>query len=107
MWFFNHVVLAGNTQRAVVVFTETEGAVAALQANGRDILGSNCTVSLASSMPLLSDGSLATDNVSDEATSGAEGKARKSSPKMGWSLLSYLVNLVPVSVANSFFVQNA
>lgn len=45
-----------------------------LQANGRDILGANCTVSLASSMPALDEG-LGRENVSDQA-SGGEDKAR-------------------------------
>ncbi|CAM9679697.1 unnamed protein product, partial [Hapterophycus canaliculatus] len=58
------------TQRAVLVFGEAAGAHAALQANGRDILGANCTVSLASSMPALNDG-LERENVSDQPTTGA------------------------------------
>lgn len=41
------------------------------QANGRDILGANCSVSLASSMPTLNDG-LDRDNVSDQPASGGE-----------------------------------
>ncbi|CAM9671753.1 unnamed protein product [Scytosiphon promiscuus] len=57
------------TQRAVLVFAEAAGAHTALQANGRDILGANCTVSLASSMPPLNDG-LDRDNVSDQPAAG-------------------------------------
>lgn len=41
------------------------------QANGRDILGANCSVSLASSMPTLNDG-LDRDNVSDQPAGGGE-----------------------------------
>ncbi|CAM9602990.1 unnamed protein product [Ectocarpus fasciculatus] len=62
------------TQRAVLVFAEVAGATSALQANGRDILGANCSVSLASSMPALNDG-LDRENVSDQpATGGVEGR---------------------------------
>lgn len=42
-----------------------------LQANGRDILGANCTVSLASSMPALDEG-LGRENVSDQASGGED-----------------------------------
>ncbi|CAM9560527.1 unnamed protein product [Ectocarpus sp. 4 AP-2014] len=63
------------TQRAVLVFADVAGATSALQANGRDILGANCSVSLASSMPALNDG-LDRDNVSDQpaAMGGMEGR---------------------------------
>lgn len=57
-----------------MVYAESEAAVAALKANGRDILGANCTVSLASSMPTLKDGSLASENVSDSPAVGGEGE---------------------------------
>lgn len=43
-----------------------------MQANGRDILGANCTVSLASSMPTLNDG-LERDNISDQPPTSGEG----------------------------------
>lgn len=42
-----------------------------MQANGRDILGANCTVSLASSMPTLNDG-LDRDNISDQPAAAGE-----------------------------------
>lgn len=63
------------SQRAALVFVEEEGANAALQANGRDILGANCTVSLASSKPSLSEG-LGRENVSDDpsAEGGPDGR---------------------------------
>lgn len=38
------------TQRALVVFTESAGATAVLQQNGRDILGASCSVSLSSTL---------------------------------------------------------
>ncbi|CAM9262694.1 unnamed protein product [Laminaria digitata] len=62
------------SQRAALVFVEEEGANAALQANGRDILGANCSVSLASSKPSLTEG-LGRENVSDDpsAEGGLEG----------------------------------
>eukprot|EP00903_Cladosiphon_okamuranus_P020315 g18639.t1 len=44
------------TQRAVVVFAESaSAAAAALQANGREILGAKCSVCLTSTMPALDD----------------------------------------------------
>eukprot|EP00752_Nemacystus_decipiens_P003911 g3586.t1 len=64
------------SQRAVLVFAESAGATAALQVNGRDILGANCSVSLASSMPTLNDG-LDRDNVSDQPASGGGMEGRK------------------------------
>lgn len=64
------------SQRAVLVFAEAQGAHAALQANGRDILGSNCSVGLASSMPPLHEG-LGRENVSDQPDVGGQSENRK------------------------------
>ena len=46
-------------------------ALVCTQANGRDILGSNCSVGLASSMPPLHEG-LGRENVSDQPDVGGK-----------------------------------